>query len=1570
IDTQNVLLKELGASRLIEIGPSNILINMLKRTLKTKGYQQHDAANGLFRQLLCYRDNSEDLNNGLTTESEIQQESTEYAESKKPEPKQTSEQTIPSPPEATPSFKEEAVKRLDISDAPVPADIPLKTIMSQKLGRVIVEKDMHKSIKELCNGRSTLENETIGDLEAEFGSIPHRAEDLELQALAKTLQSSHTFAGQPGRITAALVSKTISLKMPGDFRISHIRSYLENSWGLKISRQNYVLLQLVMRQPQSRIASGEARLLLDGIAQKYLEQEGLLANHAVATKSPSSSCITSGPHQGTRDPLKDAMELAKFNAQARYLQIDLHAGKKAEASMRARSCELEDEIQAITAELGRELIVGIRNKWTAGKVRHFDSYWNWALQDLMSELYRNLQDLQAINEPKISFQVQLMANRAFPRLLKTARYLLGQTSALPEQLNTNAASAYLRQVIKMADSQSGPPTIRPFVQRVLGSIKSPHTVILEDGEIIYQEVPRIDLAAAYENIVISVQQDGQWVPEKSLINSYQSAFKDENMTFSGRTVLLVGASPQSIGSEILRGLLVGGAVVIVTTNNFCKDSVDHFRSIYKSHGARGSQLHLCSFNQASQQDVHSLIDWIYDPKMGLGLNLDQVIPFAAIPENGRELDAIDSTSELAHRMMLLNVFRILGYIKRQKVQRGFRNHVTQVLLPLSPNHGIFGGDGLYAESKLGLETLLTRWHSESWGSFLSVCGTSIGWTRGTGLMKTNDMIAEGIEGSGVRTFCRGEMALYVLMLMSEPVVQKNETAPLYVDLTGGLKTKSNLKEIITEMRGAIKKESSIRKAVAADAILDSEPTSPGLAQDEPPSLRVNYKSEFPVLPDYEHDIRPLTSLEGIIDLSRVVVVTGIGEIGPHGNARTRWEMEVSGQFSIQGCIDLAWMMGLIKHHNGQAADGQFYNGWVDAKTNQPVKDYDVKSKYERTILDHTGIRLVEEAVNIGYGPDPSKYQMLREVVLTEDLPSIAVSADLADHLQAEYGDRVEVYCDDSTPDEVQVWFKKGSTILVPTALPVEHAVAGQIPTGWDPKVYGISDDVVANVDRVTLFTLVSVAEALLSSGVTDAYEFYQHIHISQIASCIGSGVGGMQALKDIFRHRYQDKPVRNDVLQDAFINTAAAWVNMLLISSAGPIRTPVGACATALESLESGYELITSGKAKVCLVGGVDDLDRDISVEFANMRATSDPAKEREEGRVPAEASRPATSSRAGFVESHGSGVQVLTTAQLALDMGLPIRGIIAWAGTASDKAGRSVPAPGQGLLVNAREEKHLPQSPLLSLSYRKKRSAFRRRQIDEWEQQEMEYLDGESDPALAESRQNWVRLEASRQRQEVLSTFGHAFWNENPQISPIRGCLAVWGLTIDDLDFVSCHGTSTTLNDLNETEVLQKQLSHLGRQDGNILPAIFQKYLTGHSKGAAAAWMLNGCVQALDSNIIPGQRNADNIDKRLMDRDHFFYPCENIRKPQVKAFSVTSFGFGQKGAQAIGIHPRYLFAALSRDEFEEYAIKVKQREKEALQKRVRAMVTNTVCVVKTSPPWAEEEASSTMLNPNARFST
>jgi len=229
------------------------------------------------------------------------------------------------------------------------------------------------------------------------------------------------------------------------------------------------------------------------------------------------------------------------------------------------------------------------------------------------------------------------------------------------------------------------------------------------------------------------------------------------------------------------------------------------------------------------------------------------------------------------------------------------------------------------------------------------------------------------------------------------------------------------------------------------------------------------------------------------------------------------------------------------------------------------------------------------------------------------------------------------------------------------------------------------------------------------------------------------------------------------------------------------------------------------------------------------------------------------------------------------------------------------------------------------------------------------------------------VEKEAEMQTKEVLRSYGNNFWKSDPSIAPLRGALATWGLTIDDLGVASFHGTSTKANDKNESSVICQQMAHLGRKKGNAVLGIFQKYLTGHPKGAAGAWMMNGCLQVLNTGLVPGNRNADNVDQVMEKFDYIVYPSKSIQTDGVKAFSVTSFGFGQKGAQAIGVHPKYLYATLDEATFNAYRAKVEARQKKAYRFFHNGLINNTLFVAKNNSPYTDEQLSSVLLNPDAR---
>jgi len=84
------------------------------------------------------------------------------------------------------------------------------------------------------------------------------------------------------------------------------------------------------------------------------------------------------------------------------------------------------------------------------------------------------------------------------------------------------------------------------------------------------------------------------------------------------------------------------------------------------------------------------------------------------------------------------------------------------------------------------------------------------------------------------------------------------------------------------------------------------------------------------------------------------------------------------------------------------------------------------------------------------------------------------------------------------------------------------------------------------------------------------------------------------------------------------------------------------------------------------LAGGYDDLSEEGSYEFAQMKATVSAESEFAMGREPTEMSRPTTTSRAGFMESMGTGVHVVMSAKTALELGCPIRAVLAFTSTST----------------------------------------------------------------------------------------------------------------------------------------------------------------------------------------------------------------------------------------------------------------------------------------------------------------
>ncbi|KAH7884386.1 hypothetical protein F5I97DRAFT_1968464 [Phlebopus sp. FC_14] len=1659
IETQDLLFTEYHFERLIELGPSPTLTGMATRTLKAK-YEAQDDAVSRKRAILCHAKNAREIY--YLFEDEVVETPASESVDVAPAAPAAAPVAAPTPVPAAPVPSAGAAAAIE--DVPLKASDILVSIIAQKLKKKIEEVPLAKSIKDLVGGKSTLQNEILGDLQLEFTSAPEKGEELSLEELGSALGVGHS--GALGKYTSGLISRLIGGKMPGGFNASAIKTYLTKTWGLGSSRADGVLLLGTTMEPSKRLSSeAEGKAWLDSVVVVYAQRSGISLSSGGA--GGASGGGASGGTINSEEFLKFKVEQDHFAAQnvelyMRYLNRDSRAGEIAYDNEKANSARLQARLDAISKEHGDTYVDGIQPVFDPLKARHFDSSWNWVRQDALLMYYDIIHGRLTTVDRELTARCIALLNRADPELLTYMQYHIdrcdaskGDTYALAKQFGQQLIDN-TREVLGQSP-----------VYKDVTFPTAPHTEVNAKGDIVYSEVVRENvrkleayveemasgdtistiniqkvqddvlklwtvvksqpgisqdqknrIKALYEGVVRSLRKGPEQTrtrtrsrrsssqflrPQVSVVTSVSSdkvpllhlkrkvgsnweyssnltgvyldilhEIATSGTTFKDKNALLTGVGKGSIGVEILKGLLSGGAHVVITTSRYNRSTVEYYQSIYQSFGARGSGLTVVPFNQGSKQDVEALVDYIYAT---LGMDLDYILPFAAVPENGREIDGLDDKSELAHRIMLVNLLRILGAVKTKKASRQFVTRPTQVILPLSPNHGLFGNDGLYSESKISLETLFNRWNSESWGEYLCLAGAVIGWTRGTGLMDATNMVAHEVESHGVRTFSAKEMAFNILGLMHPLLFSITQVEPIWADLNGGMDRLPDLADITTRIRLNLNKKSELRRAIARDNALDFKVIHGAEGERVLQTInvvpRANFKFDFPAL-EPASSLEELAKLRGIIDLEKVVVITGFAEVGPWGSSRTRWEMEARGEFTIEGCIEMAWLMGFIKHFDGRLKDGTLHVGWVDAKSGEPVDDKDVRGRYEKEILSHAGVRLIEPELFRGY--DPKKKVFNQEIELIHDLEPIEVAQSEAEKFKYEHGEKCDIW--NAEGDQWFVKFKKGARVFVPKAFRFSRLVAGQIPTGWDAGRYGIPADIIAQTDRATLWALVCTAEALNMSGITDPYELYKYFHPSEVGTCVGSGMGGTESLAKMFKDRREEKEVQNDILQETFINTTAGWINLLLMSSSGPVKIPVGACATALQSLEIACDTILSNKAKVMIAGGFDDISEEGSYEFANMKATSNAETEFAMGREPTEMSRPTTTTRAGFMESQGTGIHIVMSAKTAIELGAPIRGILAFTSTSTDKAGRSIPAPGRGALSVARELPSKHPLPSLSLDYRSRQICFRRKQISEWLshehaqlRDEMEILKaqtGSIDEEYFASRVADIEKEARRQEKEVLGTYG-MLEGADARVAPMRRALAVWGLTADDIGVLSIHGTSTGANEKNETEMWHNILCTMSRTHGNAIPVMAQKSLLGHSKGGSAAWQMAGLLQTVNTGIIPGNRNSDNIDARFEAHHYLMFPSKSIYTDGIRAGVMSSFGFGQVGGTAVVVHPRYLLASLEPSAYESYKIRNHSRAQEAYKVMTEMMTSNSLVRIKEGPPYSPELEQAVLMNPMAR---
>lgn len=1216
IQTQELLLGEEGVDRIVEIGPDAVLVNMARRTLVKKGFgaREMEILHVGLDRLKVYDEEPADEMPPSASEADAQ------APAATPLPA-----AIAAPAASLPSAAA-------IADAPLGILPVLRILLALMTRRAIADVADDRTIEGLAGGNSAKRNEILSEVASEFGAGQiENAQNLSLSELAGRIAEKSRYSA-PGAFLRATLERTAKELLP--LPVREIGDHLRREWGLGAGRAGAILIHIpALARTGTSIDGGELSPI--GLGQKMASRAEALAwidrcaaevarFEGIALAKPAAAALGAAS--------ADPAALAAF-AEERF-GAGSHLSNAGREML--RSCGIDPErmvgpadegerehreaLELYRRELGEAFEAAVRPRFDADRHVLFANAAQWIKRDLAEAFHRECRGEELPPEEW--------------------RALQGRIASTPDDPAVREMLAFFaRHMEKRAGAARWHALAEAAPEGHLPSCEA-HSSFIED--LLRERAGRrwLDTTPAAERETVAA--------------ALQSAAA-AGFSFRGKRALVTGAGPGSIAEEVVKHLLAAGAEVVVATSRMDEERLLAFRRIYQGHGVPGSALHVLPASQGSRQDIDGLLDWC----AARDLLPDLLIPFGAAAEKVPLNLVAAGRSSADLRVMLEGVEALVVGVAR-RLDQGRSGRSCGCILPLSPNCGVFGGDGVYAESKLALTALIHKRFSEfeHWGRRMRLVGASIGWTRGTSLMRANDRIAEGLTARyGVRTFSNEEMGWVITALCSDAVLEAAEREKTVVAIHGGL-------DGIADLAGAI------REAGASGAAAPQTAETPLSAEMIAGRCRPSWFA-FP-----EACLaRPKAFQEDPAGIDDIVVVVGMGEVSPFGSHRTRWEIERDGRPSRCGAAELAWITGLASY---EAKEGRV--GWVEAESGAAIDDRDIRDRFAAELSRRTGIRPIEREQQ---GFDPRDLLVFSDVVLDEEMVFPAATEEEARRFAARNHGLADVI---RRSDGFAVRLRKGASIKVPKSVALPRFIAGQIPTGWDPVRYGVPRELAASVDRNTLMSLVATAEAFSAAGITPQ-ELTEAVPPARIGNAQGSGLGGMQAHVNLYRAHREDAERKVDALQETLINVMGAWAVQSYVGSAGAMIHPVAACATAAVSLEVGMDLIRSGKADVVVAGGCDDVSEEGVIGFGDMRATADNALMEKRGIVPRAMSRPNDRRRDGFIEAQGGGAMLLARLSTAIELGLPVYAVLAFSATHADGLQASIPAPGLGLAHIAEPE-------------------------------------------------------------------------------------------------------------------------------------------------------------------------------------------------------------------------------------------------------------------------------------------
>ncbi|MBW3078535.1 type I polyketide synthase [Bifidobacterium simiiventris] len=1398
-----------------------------------------------------------------------------------------------------------------VSDLPFKASDAIGVLMAYSAKVRLDQIGASDTTDTLTNGVSSRRNQLLMDISSELGvaSVDGAAE-ATLTQLAQIVNKAAPNYKPFGAVLSDVIRDRLrSLFGAAGVKPSHIRDRVTGVWQLGegwVAATTAALLLDTREGASSR--GGDLAKLPTGAVANAPDADKLI-DDAVALVSQTKGVAVSKPSAGgaAGGAVVDSAALDAFAAKvtgengvlataARTVLNQLGISAPAvdfDADEAARNAAV---VATVTAELVSDWPQQVSPRFDANKAILFDDRWASAREDLARAFYDNNPALLAGSFRGFGKPVADEA-RWFAERVDVA------ASTLPQSALRAASSLSRGSQDASAPSAEGAGSRRLTEGAYTRSVQE----------------TAFALKTAFEHIAAEAVQSVSDDPAAS--------------RFAGDIAVVTGVAPNSIAAQVVAGLLAGGATVIATSHSF-KPSVKAWAKLtYRTHATGDAKLWLVPANLSSYRDVDALVDWIGNEQKKTSGATTTVLkpayeptlffPFAAPPVRGTMADSGELFESQA-RLMLWGVERAIAGLAKIGADTDVQ-HRMHVVLPGSPNRGVFGGDGAYGEVKSAFDAIVRRAHAERvWSDRVTFAHPKIGWVRGTGLMGGNDPLVAVVEKHGIRTYSTAEIADRLLDLCTAESRAAAAVAPLDVDLTGGLGDQPlDIRALRAEAEADAVQRQAVALAPSAEGRTVKQTPAAFVGEVRATASRLDAAVGRPQLRDAgtrsvtegasvaaaannnategrSSSAVAASSSVSVSTLPQSAAQTAPSAEGAENPAGMTLKALPTPNVPAQPAVDLAdWSTVTARPEDEVVIVSIGELGpWGSGRTRAEAE----LGIHSDGTVDLSAGAVLELAWNMGLltwqdSPKPGWYDTDGNLVPEEDIHDryhdevVARSGirpfedGMGDDYRSSDGGR-----HGNDEEEAEVYLDHDVTFSVPTEDAAREYVA------LDPDHTTIARDSESgewNVTRTAGSMIRVPRRATMTRTVGGQFPTgFDPVKWGIPASMVG----------DV------DKIALWNIVTtvDAYLSAGFTPVEILQAIHPSMVASTQGTSFGGMMSMRKLY------------------LDR-----FLNHEIPTDILQEALPNVVAAHVMQ-------SYIGGYGSMVQPVSacaTAAVSLEEGFDkiklgkadfvVTGAIDDIGVESvigfgnmNATANSAEMYGKG--IDAR---------FFSRANDRRRGGF---------------VESQGGGTILLTRGDI----AARLGLPVAGVVGyvHSFADGAHTSIPAPGLgalaagrggrdsqlvrdLAALGVTPDDIAVVSKHDTSTNANDPNESE-LHNTLAHaIGRTDGNPLFVISQKSLTGHAKGGACVFQINGLTQLFRTGVIPANAALDCVDPKLARDDHMVWLRTPLRigagagsaatgsaavGRTIKAGLATSLGFGHVSGFVAIVNPGAFEAAVA----------------------------------------------------------